>query len=66
MDFSAPVSDWEDWTGSRFHRDGTYVFPGGLAPLTVTGGFGRDWEPNVWMLHEVASDDRVRAIRDRA
>jgi hypothetical protein len=66
MEFSAPVSDWEDWTGSRFHRDGTYVFPGGLAPLTVTGGFGRYWEPNVWMLHEVASDDRVRAIRDRA
>jgi hypothetical protein len=66
MEFSAPVLDWEDWTGSRFHRDGTYVFPGGLAPLTVTGGFGRYWEPNVWMLHEVASDDRVRAIRDRA
>jgi hypothetical protein len=58
MEFTAPVPDWEDWTGCRFDRDRTYVFPGGLAPLTVTGGIGRYWEPNVWMQHEVASDER--------
>ena len=27
------------------------MFPGGLAPLTVEGGTGRYWEPNVWMRH---------------
>jgi len=26
--------------------------PDGLAPLTVTGGTGFYWEPNVWILHE--------------
>jgi GNAT superfamily N-acetyltransferase len=53
MEFTAPVSDWEDWTRMRFHRDGSFVFRGGLAPLTVTGDVGRYWEPNVWMLHDV-------------
>jgi hypothetical protein len=53
MGFDAPLSDWEGWTGMRFHRDGHYLFPAGLAPLTVTGQTGRYWEPNVWMLHEV-------------
>jgi hypothetical protein len=55
MEFTAPISDWEAWTGMRFHHDGSYVFPGGLAPLTVTGGVGRYWEPNVWMVHEVSA-----------
>jgi hypothetical protein len=55
MEFTARVSDWEDWTGLRFHRDGNYVFRGGLAPLMVAGDVGRYWEPNVWMLHEVSS-----------
>jgi hypothetical protein len=64
MEFSAPVPDWERWTGSRFDRDGWYVFPGGLAPLTVTGRFGRYWEPNVWLQHEVPSGDRAER-RDR-
>jgi hypothetical protein len=53
MAFSAPVSEWETWTGRGFGRDGRYVFGGGLAPLTVTDGVGRYWEPNVWMRHEV-------------
>lgn len=55
MEFTAPVSDWEGWTGLDFHRDGTYVFPGGLAPLTITSDVGRYWEPNVWMLHEIST-----------
>jgi len=54
MEFTAQVSDWEDWTGMRFQHDGSYVFPGGLAPLTVFGDIGRYWEPNVWMLHHVS------------
>jgi hypothetical protein len=54
MEFTAPISDWEQWTGMRFHRDGRYVFPGGLAALSVANDVGRYWEPNVWMLHEVS------------
>jgi hypothetical protein len=45
------VAEWEEWVGMRFPEDGVYVFPGGLAPLTVDGGTGRYWEPNVWMRH---------------
>jgi hypothetical protein len=48
------VAEWEDWVGMRFPEDGAYVFPGGLAPLTVADGTGRYWEPNVWMHHPLA------------
>jgi len=53
LEISAPVADWETWTGMRFPEGGEYVFPEGLAPLTVDDGIGRYWEPNVWMLHDV-------------
>ena len=53
MTISAPISDWEAWTGMRFPDDGAYVFPGGLAPLTVRDGVGTHVEPNVWLLHRV-------------
>lgn len=55
LEISAPVRDWEAWTGMRFPEDGVYVIPGGLAPLAVEGGFGEYYEPNVWMVHEVAT-----------
>ena len=44
-------TEWEEWVGMRFPDDGTYTFPGGLAPLTVVDDVGRYWEPNVWMHH---------------
>jgi GNAT superfamily N-acetyltransferase len=47
----APTIEWEAWTGMAFPEDGEYVFPFGLAPLTVRAGIGSYWEPNVWMLH---------------
>jgi GNAT superfamily N-acetyltransferase len=53
MVMDAPVADWEEWTGMRFPEDGTYVFPGALAPLEVRGGIGRHVEPNVWVRHPV-------------
>ena len=53
MEFTAQVSDWEEWTGMRFHRDGRCVFAAGLAPLTISDDIGRYWEPNVWM-HNVS------------
>jgi len=54
MEFTAEVSDWEGWTGLRFHRNGRYIIPAGLAPLTITDDVGRYWEPNVWILHNVS------------
>jgi len=53
MEIYGPVSDWETWTGMAFPDDGDYTFPGGLAPLTVTGGTGYYWEPNIWMQHDL-------------
>jgi hypothetical protein len=53
MEIFGPVAEWESWVGMAFPEDGEYVFPGGLAPLTVNAGIGRYWEPNVWMRHEV-------------
>jgi hypothetical protein len=49
----APASDWEAWTGMTFPEDGDYVFPAGLAPLSVRDGVGSYWEPNIWVLHQV-------------
>jgi len=50
---TAPVEEWEAWTGISFPEDGEYVFPQCLAPLTVRDGDGEYWEPNVWVLHRV-------------
>lgn len=48
------VEEWREWTALTFPEDGEYAFPGGLAPLRVSGGRGEYWEPNVWMLHRIA------------
>jgi hypothetical protein len=53
LQIEAPASDWEEWTGMTFPEDGDYVFPAGLAPLTVRDGVGSYWEPNIWVLHHV-------------
>jgi hypothetical protein len=53
LQIEAPVGDWEEWTGMAFPEDGEYIFPAGLAPLSVHDGVGSYWEPNIWMRHEV-------------
>jgi hypothetical protein len=53
LQIEAPVGDWESWTGMALPEDGDYVFPAGLAPLSVRDGTGSYFEPNVWMRHEV-------------
>jgi GNAT superfamily N-acetyltransferase len=53
MLIEAPVASWEEWTEMRFPEDGTYVFPGALAPLEVRQGIGRHVEPNVWVRHRL-------------
>jgi hypothetical protein len=47
------VAEWESWTGLTFPASGDYVFPEGLAPVTidVDADLGGYWEPNVWMIH---------------
>jgi len=52
---TAGIDEWEAWTEMRFPEDGEYVFPGGLAPLSVSGRRGAYWEPNVWMHHALLS-----------
>ena len=53
LHITGTVDEWQEWTEMVFPEDGEYVFPGGLAPLTVRNGRGEYWEPNVWMLHAV-------------
>jgi hypothetical protein len=52
-DDRCPVATWAEWTGMILPDDGTYVFPGGLAPLVVNNGVGVHVEPNVWVLHRL-------------
>jgi hypothetical protein len=49
------VAEWESWTGMAFPESGEYVFPQGLAPVSIDRAADRGayWEPNVWMLHRV-------------
>jgi hypothetical protein len=52
---TAPIADWERWTGLAYPDDGPYVFPGGLAPVTIDHAADRGsyWEPNIWVRHRV-------------
>jgi len=53
MRITGTVDECEDWIDLPLPESGDYVFPHGLAPLTVDRD--RDkctyWEPNVWMIH---------------
>ena len=51
------VAEWETWTAMAFPVTGSYVFPAGLAPLTIDreADVGTYWEPNVWMVHQLSS-----------
>ena len=60
MRISGTVAEWEGWTGMRFHADGHYTFPAGLAPLQIdhSRDLGAYWEPNVWIVHAIRSSAR--------
>ena len=51
MLITGTVAEWSQWTGLAYPESGAYVFPHGLAPLTVEGARGTYYEPNVWMIH---------------
>ena len=42
MTIRGTADEWRDWTGMAFPEDGTYVFPGCLAPVTFVDGVGSD------------------------
>jgi hypothetical protein len=52
------VAAWERWTEMEFPASGEYVFPNGLAPVTIDRArdVGRYWEPNIWMVHPVTPE----------
>jgi GNAT superfamily N-acetyltransferase len=58
MRITGTVRDWEAWTDLALPESGAYVFPHGLAPVTVDrdADLGTYWEPNVWMVHPRLSD----------
>ena len=53
MRITGTVRDWEMWTDLALPESGDYVFPYGLAPVSVDrdSDQGTYWEPNVWMIH---------------
>jgi GNAT superfamily N-acetyltransferase len=53
MTIRGSAAEWEEWTGMAFPEDGTYVFPGCLAPVTFVDGLGTHVEPNVWVHHRL-------------
>lgn len=52
---TAPVADWEARTGMVFPESGDYVFPHGLALVSIDreADRGTYFEPNVWVCHRV-------------
>ena len=50
------VAEWEAWVGMPFPETGEYVFPQGLAPVSIDreADVGAYWEPNVWMRHRLS------------
>jgi GNAT superfamily N-acetyltransferase len=53
LEITGPVGGWENWVGMPFPEDGEYVFPGGLAPLSVSMVLVAYWQPHVWILHDI-------------
>jgi GNAT superfamily N-acetyltransferase len=53
LEIVGSVAEWEEWVGMPFPASGEFVFPGGLAPVTIdrASDRGRYFEPNVWMAH---------------
>lgn len=60
------VPEWESWTELAFPESGAYVFPHGLAPVTIDrdGDVGTYWEPNVWMIHPDLQSGAVESDRN--
>jgi hypothetical protein len=49
------VAEWESWTEMAFPVSGDYVFPQGLATVSIDREADRGlyFEPNVWLVHRL-------------
>lgn len=56
MRVSAPIEEWEAWTGMVYPVSGEYVVPGACAPVHIDrqAGSGSYLDPNVWVIHDLA------------
>jgi hypothetical protein len=54
MRITGSVNEWETWTQMAFPESGEYVFPAGLATVSIDRGadLGSYWEPNIWIVHK--------------
>jgi GNAT superfamily N-acetyltransferase len=52
---SGTVAEWESWTELPFPVSGEYVFPDGLALLSIDRerDLGLYYEPNIWVRHRI-------------
>jgi hypothetical protein len=55
MTIEGSISDWENWTGKKFHESGEYIIDKALVPVKMNKSHDRGTyiEPNVWILHEI-------------
>jgi hypothetical protein len=56
MTITAPVADWEAWSGLAFPESGDYVVPGAADVLRVDRDRNEATyqDPNVWIVHDLA------------
>jgi GNAT superfamily N-acetyltransferase len=61
MVVTAPVAQWERWTGLALPGSGRHVVAGALVPVEVDvdRDEGRYVEPNVWVRHRLGGQGRV-------
>jgi hypothetical protein len=64
MRISGTVTDGESSVQMAFPETGDYLFPAGLATVHIDRdrGVGECWEPNVWMIHPLATGRRSAAV----
>ena len=55
MRISGSVEEWEAWIGMELPVSGDYVFPQGLALLSIdrVADRGLYYEPNIWVRHRL-------------
>jgi GNAT superfamily N-acetyltransferase len=56
LKISGTVAEWEEWTAMAFPVSADYVFPEGLATVSIDrdADVGLYYEPNVWLRHRLA------------
>ena len=66
MRSTGTVADWRQWTGLAFPETGAYVVPRAAAspvPIDVEADRGVYLDPNVWVVHDLASAWIIAGLR---